>query len=145
MNIDLKEVHIGHEIAKRLEELKMNKSEFGRQIGVPQQHINRILERETMETKKLVKVCNVLDVNFFAMFCHFPTNVNAYLAAVTLGDGNAENNVGDAAALAQVELLKANLESAGAMEKELREQIAQLKQRIEDKDAMIKVLEKQIK
>lgn len=45
----------------------MSKSELGRKIGVPQQHINRILERETMETSRLIKVSEALDFNFFSL------------------------------------------------------------------------------
>ena len=56
MDIDIKLVHIGQAIDKRRNELGLSKSELGRRIGVPQQHINRILERETMETSKLAKV-----------------------------------------------------------------------------------------
>ena len=83
INIELKEVHVGQAIKHRIEELGLTKSEFGRLIGVPQQHINRLLERGTMETKKLCKVSQALDFNFFALFCTFPTSVNAYLATVT--------------------------------------------------------------
>ena len=69
MDIDIKLVHIGQAIDKRRHELGLSKSELGRRIGVPQQHINRILERETMETSKLAKVSQALDYNFFALFC----------------------------------------------------------------------------
>jgi len=53
-NIQLKEVHIGQEIDKRREELNMSKSEFGRLIGVPQQHVNRIFENVSIDTVKLI-------------------------------------------------------------------------------------------
>ena len=62
MDIDIKLVHIGQAIDKRRNELGLSKSELGRRIGVPQQHINRILERETMETSKLAKVSQALDL-----------------------------------------------------------------------------------
>lgn len=143
INIALKEVHIGQAIKKRIEELGMTKSEFGRLIGVPQQHINRILERDTMETKKLVKVCRALEFNFFALFCEFPTSVNAYLAAVALG-GNATYSVGDASLLAQVEASKVKADGLQENTSLLREQIAILKDQVEglkkqldDKDAII--------
>ena len=48
MEISIKHVHVGAEIEKRRVELGLSKSELGRRIGVPQQHVNRILERETM-------------------------------------------------------------------------------------------------
>ena len=52
MDNDIKHVHVGQAIDKRRNELGLSKSELGRKIGVPQQHINRILERETMETSQ---------------------------------------------------------------------------------------------
>ena len=52
MNIDIKDVHVGQAIDQRRNELGLSKSELGRRLGIPQQHINRLLERETMETTK---------------------------------------------------------------------------------------------
>lgn len=143
INIELKEVHVGQAIKKRIDELGMTKSEFGRLIGVPQQHINRILERDTMETKKLIKVCQALEFNFFALFCEFPTSINAYLAAVALG-GNATYSVGDASLLAQMEANKVKADGLQENSTLLREQIAilrdqvdGLKKQLDDKDAII--------
>ena len=146
-NIELKEVHIGKAIKERLDALKMTKTEFGRLIGVPQQHVNRIFERETIETKKLVKICRALDYNFFALFCQFPTNISAYLSAVALGDGDANNNLGETAVLSQLEVMKVKLEKAEGTERDLRDQIGglkdnveQLKSNLQDKDEIIKLL-----
>ena len=91
MKLGIQQVHVGQAIDKRRIELGLSKSEFGRKIGVPQQHVNRILERETMETARLVKVCEALDFNFFALFSPMQNQISAYLAAVTL-DGDAHNN-----------------------------------------------------
>lgn len=55
MDNDIKHVHVGQAIDKRRNELGLSKSELGRKIGVPQQHINRILERETMKRTGLLK------------------------------------------------------------------------------------------
>ena len=52
MDNDIKHVHVGQAIDKRRNELGLSKSELGRKIGVPQQHINRILERETIKLLK---------------------------------------------------------------------------------------------
>ncbi len=142
INADLHPIHVGHAIKKRVEELNMTKTEFGNLIGVQQQHINRIFERETMETKKLIKVCEALDFNFFALFCRFPTNVNAYLAAVAFGDGDANNNIGEAAVLAQIEKIKA--ENAGLVVQNtlLTDQVSQLKANLADKDEIISLYKK---
>ncbi len=151
INIELKEVHIGQAIKKRIDELGMTKSEFGRLIGVPQQHINRILERDTMETKKLIKVSQALDFNFFALYCEFPTSVNAYLAAVALG-GNASYSVGDASLLAQMEASKVKADGLQENSSLLKEQIAILKDQVEglkkqldDKDEIINLYKERTK
>ena len=101
MDVDVKYVHVGEAIDRRRNELGLSKSEFARRIGVPQQHVNRILERETMETKRLVRVCEVLDFNFFSLFCPVQHQISAYLAAVAL-EGNAHNIIGDAELASQL-------------------------------------------
>lgn len=139
-NIQLKDVHVGQAIKKRYEATGMTKTEFGRLIGVPQQHINRIFERDTMETKKLAKICQALDYNFFALFCEFPTNVNAYLAAVALGNGDANNNIGEAAILSEIEKLKSDVRRYEENNALLREQIQTLRSNLADKDELIAVI-----
>jgi len=146
INIELRDVHVGQAIKKRFEELDMTKTDFGRLIGVPQQHINRIFERDTMETKKLAKICQALEYNFFALFCDFPTSVNAYLAAVALGNGVASNNIGDAALLSQIELYKERVDGLKENNSSLKDQIAtlkdtvaQLKSQLRDKDELIAI------
>lgn len=150
-NIELKEVHIGRAIDKRREELNMSKSEFGRLIKVPQQHVNRIFERETIETAKLVKICRVLDFNFFALYCDFPENVYAFMAAVAMGNGNALNYIGDAALSSQIEKQEQKIESMeenkstlNARIADLKDQIDSLKSQLVDKDELIRVYKSQI-
>lgn len=146
MEIDVKPVHIGHEIDKRRIELGLSKSEFGRQIGVPQQHVNRILERETMETNKLLKVCQVLDFNFFALFCSMSHKISAYLAAVAL-NGDANNNIGDSELATRLSKEQATTDSLKATISLLREhidslntQINRLDSNLRDKDVIIELL-----
>ena len=43
----------------------MSKSEFGRKIGIPQQNVNRILEKPNIDTEKLITVSEALGYNFF--------------------------------------------------------------------------------
>lgn len=150
MNVELKEVHIGQAISEKFEKTKMNKSEFGRRIGVPQQHVNRLFERETIETGKLVKICKALDFNFFSLYCRLVPNVTANLSAVALGDGEALNNVGDSGLLAQITELKGQLETAHSQKElkdeliaTLRDQIEGLKSHLKDKDALIEILRNQ--
>ncbi|MBD5236323.1 MAG: helix-turn-helix transcriptional regulator [Bacteroidales bacterium] len=136
-NLPIHNIHVGQAIKKRLEELKMTKSDFAKAIGTPQQHINRILERDTMETKKLVKICQVLDFNFFTLFCEAETPVQAFLAAVAMGDGNAQNYIGDATLATQVESLSIKLAAKDEVLKSKEELIL-------SKDEQIQMLKEQI-
>ena len=114
-------------------------------------HNNTSIEflRKILDTKRLVKICRALDFNFFALYCSFPTSVNAYLAAVALGDGDAKNNIGDTALLAQIESQKVNEANLKKTEKDLRNQIAvlqrsvdQLNSQLDDKNEIINLLKK---
>lgn len=144
MEVAVKSVHIGEAIEKRRLELDISKSELGRRIGVSQQHVNRILKRDTMESKKLVDLCHALDFNFFTLFCEVPPQISAYLAAVTL-HGDANNFIGDAqliaerAKAAQAEERVAELTEKVEMQKEY---IESLKNNLEDKNAIIELLRK---
>ena len=146
MNIDIKYIHVGEAIEKRRIELGISKSELGRRIGVTQQHVNRILERETMETKRLIKVSEALDFNFFTLFCPVQHQISAYLAAVAV-DGNAHNNIGDAELAAQLSKVQSEVENKNETIKLLKEQIDSLNAQItrldsnlKDKDAIIELL-----
>lgn len=132
-NIGLKDVHLGKAIKKVFDESKMNKSEFGRLIGVQQQHVNRIFEREDIDTKKLKLICKALDFNFFALYCELPPQINAHLSAVVNGSGQAYNGC-DHALVAEVEIYKAKYEGALDTQKAMKEQIDTLK----DTNAMYK-------
>lgn len=152
MIIKLKKVHIGEEIKKRLDEKKMSKSEFARRIGAQQQHINRVFERDTIETKRLEAICEALDFNFFSLYCDNPNNVFAYLAAVSLGEGDAINLTGDAALIAQLEVLKTTI---SGLERErdvlasqvegYKKNVEQLESNLRDKDEIISLVKSQNK
>lgn len=143
--IELKRVHIGRAIKKRFDELELTKTEFGHRIGVPQQHINRIFEKDSIDTKRLERVCQALDFNFFQLYCDPPTSVTAQWSAVALA-GNASNNVGDGALAAQVELQKQKIsdmeETKGELKTQIRllnDSVEQLKSQLRDKDELISV------
>lgn len=151
MNIELKDVHIGEAIERRLKEIKMTKTDFGRLIDVPQQHVNRIFSRDTIETKKLERICRALDYNFFALYCNFPSQISAFLSAIALGDGDANNIIGDASILANMEMWKIKKEAKEETEKLLRDQIQdlknsidQLKANLNDKETIINLLQQQL-
>ena len=147
MEINIKRVHVGAAIEKRRVELGISKSELGRRIGVTQQHVNRLLDRETMETSRLVKVSEALDYNFFSLFCPVPQQISAHLAAVSL-QGNAHNIIGEAELASQLSKERAEVESQKEAIKLLREQIQNLNMQIThleshlgDKERIIKLLE----
>lgn len=151
MNIEIKSVHVGEAIEKRRNELGLSKSELGRKIGVPQQHVNRILERETMETKRLVKVSEALDFNFFTLFCPVQHQISAYLAAVAL-EGNAHNIVGDSELASQlttaqmeIENLKETIKLLKEQVESLNAQITRLDSNLKDKDSIIELLKERRK
>ena len=143
MDNDIKHVHVGQAIDKRRNELGLSKSELGRKIGV---HINRILERDTMETSRLIKVSEALDFNFFSLFCPRQHHISAHLAAVSL-DGNANNLIGDAELAVQLSSEKKETENLRETIKLLKEQIESLNSQIlrldsnlKDKDVIIELL-----
>lgn len=146
IDIGIKEIHIGHEIDKRREQLKMSKSEFGRLIGVRQQHINKLLLNDSIESSKLVKISHVLNCNFFAMFCNLPTNVSACLSSISMGNGDAHNIIGDTGIASQMELQKQILADMNENKELLKDQIKILKDQVrilesnlKDKDDIIEL------
>lgn len=109
MSIGVKHVHIGREIDKRRLELGISKSELGRRIHVPQQHINRILEKETIDTGKLIDISVALEKNFFDLYASDTHNVSAYLAAVSI-HGDANNMIGESEVASELSQTKVVLE-----------------------------------
>lgn len=144
-NLRLSEVHIGQAIEKRIDALGITRTEFGQRIGVQQQHVKRILERDTMETKKLIKVCKALDFNFFTLFCDAPNSIYSYMSAIALGEGDAQLNIGDAAVIADLANKITRIESLEMEVKLLRDQIASKDDTIASKNETIELLKASIK
>lgn len=143
MSAEVKHVHVGAAIEERRKQLKISKTEFGRRIGVTQQHVNRILERETMETKRLVMVSEALDFNFFSLFCSAKQQISAYLSAVALEGGKSQNLIGDAVLVGELEKEKISNEGKDAKIELLENQIEQLRSQLKDKDMIIELLKKE--
>lgn len=127
MSIVIKKVHIGHEIAKRINQLGISRSEFGRRIGMLQQHVKGLLARQSLDTEKLSTICEALDFNFFSLYCD-SVSINAYRSAITTGEGNATNYSGECAELQVRNEL-------------LAEKITMLENIIEDKNKIIRLME----
>lgn len=134
--MEISQIHIGHAIESKMQELKLSKTEFGRRIGVPQQNVNRILERESIDTNKLVKISNALNFNFFGLFSDSICKVDVK----TEGDnspavGGTHVSVGDIISNGSVDAtkyLEVLLNEKDERIKEKDERIEELKERIEE-------------
>ena len=105
-------VHIGHAIEEKLQELKLSKTQFGKRIGIPQQNVNRILEKESIDTAKLVLISNALSFNFFTLFCNNSTVSSVHTEgdySPASRDGNVSVVVGDSVLAERVKSLEALL------------------------------------
>ena len=69
-------IHLGLAIEQRINELGMTKSEFGRKIGTSKQNVTSILRKRSMDTDYLRKYGEVLNFNFFTLFCADEINGN---------------------------------------------------------------------
>ena len=63
-----KRVHLGKLIEKVLKERGMSKAEFGRRIDTSRQNINGMLQKPTLDCASVIKISQVLEVNFFEPF-----------------------------------------------------------------------------
>lgn len=61
-------INIGLLIEQKMNELDINKSEMARRSGIANQNINRVLERSSIDTDKLIAISEALDFNFFDCF-----------------------------------------------------------------------------
>lgn len=127
MSIVIKKVHIGHEIANRINQLGISRSEFARRCGMLQQHVKALLDKQSLDTEKLSRICEALDFNFFTLYCD-SVSINAYRSAVTTGEGNALNICSDASELQVRNEL-------------LAEKVTMLENIISDKDKIIRLME----
>lgn len=109
MNIE--RVNIGLSIEQKLNELGMSKSEFGRKIGVPQQNVNRILDKTSIDTDKLATISEALGYNFFKEYTDdlSDTSMEVSLAGNNnqINGNGAHNNInGDVSAAIWEERVK---------------------------------------
>ncbi|MGN1258224.1 MAG: helix-turn-helix domain-containing protein [Candidatus Limisoma sp.] len=55
-------MHLGHEISNHIKQLGISKSVFARRIGIRQQHVNKLLEINSIDTDKLASISKALDL-----------------------------------------------------------------------------------
>lgn len=111
MLMNIERVNIGLSIEQKLNELGMSKSEFGRKIGVPQQNVNRILDKTSIDTDKLATISEALGYNFFKEYTDdlSDTSMDVSLAGNNnqVNGNGAHNNInGDVSAAIWEERVK---------------------------------------
>lgn len=120
-------VHIGQEIKKRLDDSKMTQKEFGFKIGVPQSNLNRIFNKESIETAKLIKISEVLDFNFFNLYTQ-----NQDTTITTKGDFSPATKDSEFTMIVGDAVLAERIKAKDAIIAEKDERIKELKERIEE-------------
>lgn len=130
-----KSINIGLSIEQKLNELRINKSEFGRRIGVANQNVNRILERKSIDTDKLIEISNALGYNFFLEFIE---GGNASVAV----SGNNNTSVVNGALATGDGSVAVNGNKHSATNELLEEKIRHLEELLAEKERLIRVYEK---
>ena len=119
----LERVNIGMNIEQKLNELGISKSEFGRRIGIPQQNVNRILEKPNIDTERLIAISEALEYNFFSDYSSEYNKVVASGEGSVAVNGNNNSNV-----------------IAGCDAALLQERIKHLEELLAEKERLITVL-----
>lgn len=118
------DIHIGSEIKKRFDLSGMSQIAFGKLIGIPQSNIHRLFEKESIDTKRLILVCQALKFNFFDLYTDLES-IKVIGSHNQINERDAHNNVNGSESVAN-----------------LQKEIEYLKQQIKDKDKNISILEK---
>lgn len=124
-----KKVNIGLLIEQKMNELDINKSEMARRSGIANQNINRVLERSSIDTDKLIAISEALDFNFFDCFRSIEDN-----SIATADNGGVAGN-----GTAHHFTTNASCEVAV-----LQERIKSLEALLAEKERLIKVYEKMV-
>lgn len=61
-------MQIGQEIKKKLEERGMTIVSFARQLSFSRTNVYKIFEKESIDSKLLLRICRVLDYDFFMLY-----------------------------------------------------------------------------
>ena len=122
-------VNIGLAIEQRMNELNLTKSELGRRIGIPQQNVNRILNKPDIDTDKLARICKALDFNFFALYCEDDTTSTAVINSANSNAAGRDVSIIHQASSEEAALLRRLCDEKDERIKELKEMIDILKNR----------------
>lgn len=129
--IDMKfdKVNIGLLIEQKMNELNVSKSEMARRSGIANQNINRVLERSSIDTDKLVAISEALDFNFFDCYHSNKSNVvTADNGGVAVAGNSTAHHI----------MTNASVETEAV----LQERIKSLEALLAEKERLIKVYEK---
>lgn len=124
-------INIGLLIEQKMNELNVSKSEMARRSGIANQNINRVLERSSIDTDKLVAISEALDFNFFDCYhsnkCNGVTADNGGVAVA--GNSTAHHFT-----------TNSSVETAAV----LQERIKSLEALLAEKERLIKVYERMV-
>ena len=119
-------INIGLLIEQKMNELGVSKSEMARRSGIANQNINRVLERTSIDTDKLIAIREALNFNFFDCF---QSNENSTATADNGGVAIAGNGT--------AHHFSTSTSSELAV---LRERVKSLEALLAEKERLIKVL-----
>lgn len=124
-------INIGLLIEQKMNELEVSKSEMARRSGIANQNINRVLERSSIDTDKLIAISEALNFNFFDCFHTIDERSTATAdngGVAVAGNGTAHHITTNASADVAV----------------LQERVRSLEALLAEKERLIKVYEKMV-
>lgn len=124
-------INIGQLIEQKMNELNVSKSEMARRSGIANQNINRVLERTSIDTDKLIAISEALNFNFFDCFHSIEDN-----STVTANNGGVA-----VSGNGTVHHIETNISSDVVI---LQERIKSLEALLAEKERLIKVYEKMV-
>jgi DNA-binding Xre family transcriptional regulator len=124
-------VNIGLLIEQKMNELDINKSEMARRSGIANQNINRVFERSSIDTDKLVAISEALDFNFF----------DCFRTKEEQGAATADNGGVAVAGNGTAHHITTNASADAAV---LQERIKSLEALLAEKERLIKVYERMV-
>lgn len=124
-------INIGLLIEQKMNELNVSKSEMARRSGIANQNINRVLERSSIDTDKLVAISEALDFNFF----------DCFRTKEEQGAATADNGGVAVAGNGTAHHITTNASADAAV---LQERIKSLEALLAEKERLIKVYERMV-
>lgn len=109
-------VNIGSRITEKLGDIGMSKAELSRALGMNQSNLNKLLNRGSMETDKLVEISKAMKYNFFKEFCRSSDFIMEYLSDEEFYI--SEVNIG--------QLIDKRIKELGLTQKQVAEKVSQV-------------------